>query len=237
MSIKKLFLSFCIVALLTGGCIVGDSDKDDPNIGKINNINQLTMGGGVFIFREQGFGMAQFGTFNEIEPYEEATVYINGIELANNSGIHSNAAPLSIEALTTGHSLRIAVYALGDSVVSDLAIPEDPVIVKPEEDASVHAGDSLYVEVGFPGEHNYIAVTLIDQEDFAFGDETEKPNTLLSFTIPGTKLPNTGTFPFNAYSINMSADKIPNNFNMNKQYEMFLIASVVFRDIEFIESK
>ncbi|MBT4484180.1 MAG: hypothetical protein HOC71_10960 [Candidatus Latescibacteria bacterium] len=237
MSIKKLFLSFCIIALFTGGCLVGDSDKDDPKIGEINNINQLTMGGGVFIFREQGFGLAQFGTFNEIEPYEEATVYVNGVELANNGGIHSNAAPLSIETLTTEQSLRIAVYALGDSVVSDLAIPEDPVIVKPEEGVSVHAGDSLYVEVGFPGDPQYIAITLIDQEAFAVGYETEKPNSLLSLTIPGEKLPNTGTFPLNAYSINMSADKIPNNFNMNKQYEMFLAASVVMRNIEFTETE
>ena len=235
MSFKRLLLLLLITALFICGCILGDSDKDNETIGTINNINQLTMGGGVFIFREQGFGLAHFGTFNEIYPYEDATVYVNGIQLANNSGIHSNTNPLSIEALTTGQSLRIAVYALGDSVVSDLTIPEDPVIVKPEEGATVYAGDSLYVEVGFPGDHQFIAITLIDQEAFAVGDETETPNTLLFFTIPGEKLPNAGTFSLNAYSLNMSAEKIPNNFDMNKQYEMFLVASVVFRDIEFTE--
>ena len=235
MNFKRLFPVFLIGVLFIGGCIFGDDDGEEK-VKELNNINQLTMGGGVFIFREQGFGMAQIGTFNEIIPYEDATVYVNGIQLANNMGIHTNIEQLSIEQLTSEPTLRIAVYALGDSLVHDLTIPENPVIVKPEEGAVVTAGDSLYVEIGYPGEHQYIAMNIMEQENVVFGAETS--STLLKTTIEGEKLPNVGTFPLTAYSMNASG-KIPNpnNININRNFEVFFVIAATVRNIEFKEAE
>ncbi|MBA7652374.1 hypothetical protein ES703_60204 [subsurface metagenome] len=234
MDFKRLFPVFLIGVLFIGGCIFGDDDSGDDIKDKITSINELTMGGGVFIFKEQGFGLAQIATFFGKVPYEDATVYINGVQLSNNMGIHTNIEQLSVDTLTSGPTLKIAVYALGDSVVHNLTIPENPVIEKPGEGAVVTAGDSLYMEIAYPGAHQYIAMSLIGPEDVAFGTVTS--STLLKITIEGEKLPNVGTFPLNAYSVNTS-DIIPESgFNINNQYELFLVAAVAVRNIEFVKA-
>ncbi len=233
MSIKRLLFVFLVGTLFIGGCIFGDDDGEEK-VEKLNNINLLTMGGGVFIFSEQGFGLAQIATFYGKVPYEDATVFINGVQLANNMGIHTNIEQLGVDTLTSGPTLKIAVYALGDSVVRNLTIPENPVIEKPEEGAVVTAGDSLYLEIAYPGAHQYIAMSLIGQEGVAVGTVTSK--TLLKITIEGEKLTNVGTFPLNAYSINTSGIIPESGFDINNQYELFLVAAIAVRNIEFVKA-
>ena len=225
---KRLLLMFLFAATLIGGCIF-DSD-DDKKRDELTSIEQLTMGGGVFIFHEEEFGVAQIATFYGLEPYEDATVFVNGIQLANNGGIHTNADVLNLEVLTSRPFIRIAVYALGDSLAEEIALPESPVIVKPEAGAVVTAGNNLDVEIGFPGNHQYIAMTIVDQEKVAFGAETS--STLLSVTIDGEKLPHVGTFPLNAYAVNTSGD-IPEEFDIENQYKIFLVTAVTIRNITF----
>ena len=111
----------------------------------------------MFIFTDQGYGLVQMATFFDVLPYADAAVYVNGIELENKSGIHSNKGPLPIDQLTPGKTIRIAVYALGDSVVETIPVPETPVILKPEEGAGATVGKELLVEIDFPGEHKYIS--------------------------------------------------------------------------------
>lgn len=232
MRLIKLLCLCVVIFSVTGGCILDDSDDNNDNKDAITSIQQLTLGGGVFIVRSQGFGFAQIGTFNEQNPYEEASVFVNDIQLANNSGFHSNTEPLTIRQLTAQSTIRIAVYALGDSVVKELTIPEDPVIVKPEEGAVVITGAPLDVQIGFPGEHQYVAVTLVDQ-NFANGWEIPA-NKEISFSIPGATITKSGTFPLQAYAVNTSGD-IPDNFNLNNQYKLFLVAALTARNIEFTE--
>ena len=225
-------LTFAL-SIVFGGCLL-DSGGSEKVEDKVTSISELSMGGGVFFFPSDGFGMAQIATSHADNPFEDARVTVDGIELVNNLGLHSNGGLLPYETITADGIVRIVVYALGDSVVKELPVPEEPVIAAPAEGAKATAGDDLDVEIGYPGVHRYVAMTLIEQDGFAFGLETD--NTRISLTIPGGKLPNTGRFQMIAYSINTSG-AMPDSFDIEKQYEVFLTASVSVRDIEFAASE
>jgi len=227
---KKISMVLVVLGLFLGGCVL-DTGDDGSKKDEVSSVDQLTMGGGVFIFRERDFGIAQMGVFHGDDIYEDASVFVNGKKLANNMGIHSNAEPMDPGDISPGSTLRIAVYALGDSVVHELTVPDDPVIVKPEEETVVAPGDSMDIEIAFPGKHKYIAFTLIDQ-GISFVNETDL--SLVKVTIPSGKMVKTGKFPLNAYSINTSG-RFPDvdDFNINKQYEVFLVAAVTVRNVEF----
>jgi len=227
---RKISMGLAILGLFLGGCVL-DTGNEESKKDEVTGIDQLTMGGGIFIFREQGFGMAQVGVFHGDDIYEDASIFVNGKKLANNMGIHSNAEPMVLDDIPPGSTLRIAVYALGDSVVHELTVPEDPIIVKPEEGTVVALGDSMDIEIAFPGKHKYIAFTLIDH-GISFVNETDL--SLVKLTIPGGKMVKTGKFPLNAYSINTSG-RFPDveGFDINKQYEVFLVAAVTVRNVEF----
>jgi len=234
MNRKFLAIGFALtLSLAFGGCLF-DSGGDGDDKETVTSISELSMGGGVFLFPTKGFGMAEIATFHTDNPFDDATVTIDGIKLVNNLGIHSNGDLLPYEAIAADGIVRIVVHALGDSVVRELAVPEEPVIAAPAEGAKATAGADLDVEIGYPGGHRYIALTLIEQDGFAFGLETDMSK--VNLTIPGDKLPNTGSFQMIAYSLNTSG-VIPDSFDITNQYKIFLTASVAVRDIEFVASE
>ena len=228
MNFKQLFWVLLVIMACISGCIFDEDDEKD----EVTSIDQLTVGGGVFIVSDQGYAFSQIGVFYGSSPYEDAEVFINGVQLTGIGGIYSEVEPLSIENMNSGESLRISVYARGDSLVNELIIPDDPVIVEPEEGTVATVGDSMYVKIGFPGDHRYIAMTMTGQEGVAVGLETS--DTYMVIPISGEKLSNTGTSLLSAYSINTSGD-IPESFDVQNQYEIFLVASIALRQIEFVE--
>jgi hypothetical protein len=148
---KRVFaVALAGMALLAAGCITDDSGSGTVKKDPATSISQLSMGGGVFYFKQAGYGVAQFGTFYGTEPFENAKVFVNGLELRNALGMFSNVDPLTPALLDNGKPVHIAVYALGDSVTHDIALPESPVFVHPSEDAQLTVGDSLYVGSAIP---------------------------------------------------------------------------------------
>jgi hypothetical protein len=201
--------------------------KKDP----ATSISQLSMGGGVFYFKQAGYGVAQFGTFYGTEPFENAKVFVNGLELRNALGLFSNVDPLTPALLDNGKPVHIAVYALGDSVTHDIALPESPVFVHPSEDAQLTVGDSLYVGVSYPGAHQIVSMAVSNQDDVYWAAETPQKDFTLS--IGGAMLKNAGASTITAASANTSGS-IPENFDMNKQYKVFLVSSVASRAVTFV---
>lgn len=229
---KRVFMVVLAgMALLAAGCITDISDndgkKDTPT-----KISQLSMGGGVFYFKKEGYGVAQFGTFYGTDPYENAKMFVNGLELQNNLGIFSNTQPLTSALIDTGKAIHLAVYALGDSVVKDIALPEPPVISKPLENAQLTVGDSLYVGISYPGTHQIISMALSKQDDIAGAMETSREDVV--FAISGAKIINAGESTITAISANASGP-IPSNFNINNQYTVFLVGSATSRVVNFVK--
>ena len=229
MLLKRLVIILSIATLFLSGCILEDSDRDksekEPKM-----LKDLSMGGGVFIFSNEGYGLAQIGTFFDLLPYEEATVYVNGVEMENKSGLHSNAEQLSIDLLTSKNTIRIAVYAFGDSLIEEIPVPETPVILKPEEGTTAIVGEELLVEIDFPGEHRYISMALTNQDNVAVGLESAEEK--MTVKIPGEMLPNAGTSMLSALSV-QTVNEIPKNFNPNKDYTLFFVTTVAIRTVEF----
>ncbi len=223
-----------VVLFVFGGCVLDGDDDDDDNADKAASFADISMGGGVFLFPSKGVGMAQIGTFHDGEVFDDARVYIDGIPLGANLGFHSNDTLLPYDEIAADGVVRIAVHAFGDSVVHELNVPEEPVISVPAEGARAVVGQPVDVEIGFPGAHRYISVTLIDQDGFAFGLETDR--TKLAMTIPAEKIIETGIFPMNAYSITTSGE-IPDSFDFESQYDVFLVASVATREVQFVEAQ
>ena len=224
----KLLIALGLAISFAGGCIFdndSDTDNDEPM-----TIADINMGGGVFFIEGQN-GFAQIGTFDKSLAPVEARVFVDGIELVQDGAIHSNEVALPFETISADNSVRVSVYAFGDSVVQVMGIPQFPVIVKPENGATPIAGQDLDVEIGFPGEHQFIAYTIQEQDNFAIGVET--PQTLLSQTIPGSKLMNTGEASVNAFSV-VTGAPIPDEFDINNQYEIFLVAAMTQHQIEFV---
>lgn len=217
-------------ALLTAGCITDDSNsgsRKDP----ATSISQLTMGGGVFYFKQAGYGSAQFGTFYGTEPYENAKVFVNGLELRNSLGMFSNVEPLSPALIDNGKPIHIAVYALGDSVTHDIPLPESPVFVIPAENARLTVGDSLYVGISYPGAHQIVSMALSNQDNVYGAMETAQKD--FTFVVSGAKIKNTGPSTITAASANTSG-AIPEDFDMNRQYKVFLVSTVASRAVNFV---
>ena len=217
--------------LLAAGCLT-DSSNDDSKKDSPTKISQLSMGGGVLYFKQDGYGIAQFGTFYGSDPYENTKVFVNGIELQNNLGIFSNAQPLTPALIDNGKAIHIAVYALGDSVTHDIAMPQPPVIIRPAANAQLTVGDSLYVGINYPGAHQIVSMALSNQDNVAGAMETTQENWI--FGISGSKIKNAGESTITAGSANASGP-IPDNFDINKQYTVFLVSSVVSRTVNFVK--
>lgn len=227
---KKMIMFLCIGALcISAGCIF---DDDDDTEGDVLTIDELTIGGGVFLIEDLGYGIAEIGVFDRITPYNAADVYVNDVKLTASAGIYTNTSQIPIAQLTTGETVKIAVHALGDSVVKEIVIPEKPVIVKPAEGFTASIEDSLDVEIEYPGGHQLIAMTLSEQDQVAFGAESTENN--LKIIIPHEKLIRTGSSILTAYSANTSGE-IPDNFEIENQFDVFLVASIALRTIEFEE--
>jgi len=60
----------------------------------------------------------------------------------------------------------------------------------------------------------------------------ETTQTLLRQPIPGSELLNVGPADVNAYSV-VTGAPIPDEFDINNQYEIFLVAAVSQHQIEF----
>lgn len=228
MKIWKIIGVFGLAVITAGGCVFdnnSDNDGEEPlTIGDVN------MGGGVFFIEGQG-GTVQIGTFDKNLAPVDAKVFVDGIELVQDGAIHSNTVGFPFDEVAADGMVRIVVYALGDSSVNVISVPDFPVIVKPESGATPAVGADLDVEIGYPGGHQYIAYTILEQDNFATGVETTQ--TLLQQTIPGSMLMNAGAANVNAYSIATGSD-IPDEFNFNNQYEIFLTGAVTQRHIEFV---
>ena len=229
---KQLLVLLTAASLVIGGCVLGESDSSGTKEAK--EITDLSMGGGVFVFSGQGYGLAQMGTFFDSMPYEDAVVYVNGIKLKNKSGLHSNDGPLSLDQLSPGKTARIVVYALGDSVVREIPIPETPIIVKPEDGVKATVGKELLVEIDFPGEHKYLSMTLTNQKNVAVGLETAEKK--MTVKIPGDMLPNAGTSMLSAFSV-QTLDDIPTDFDPNQEYSFFFVSTAAIRSVEFVATK
>ncbi len=226
---KRLLLLFAVLLVVSAGCIF---DEDSKEKGDAHSIEELSMGGGVFLMGELGYGIAEVGVFDDSLPFKSAEVYVNSVKLTGKSGIYSNTSQIPIDQLSEGEKIRIAVHAFGDSVVKEIVIPEQPVIIKPVAGYTSSIQDSLEVEVEYPGEHQLIAITLSEQEKVAFGAETSEQ--WLKIIIPDEKLIKPGYSILNAYAANTSGD-IPDNFQITNQFEVFLVASLALRTIEFVE--
>ena len=63
---KQLLVLLTAASLVIGGCVLGESDSSGTKEAK--EITDLSMGGGVFVFSGQGYGLAQMGTFFDSMP-------------------------------------------------------------------------------------------------------------------------------------------------------------------------
>jgi len=145
---RRYVIAFLLVVTTFAGCL---TDSDDGDKSSIDSIDQLNMGGSLFVFREQGFAMSQFGTFDGTDVFDDAWIFVNGVKLNNNNGIYTKLQYLSDVEYTPGSSVKIAVYAFGDSVVKDVIVPESPLILEPAGDISSSLSDALLVNAAFPG--------------------------------------------------------------------------------------
>ncbi len=224
---------FAVVAgllVFAGGCLT-DGSKNSDTAKEPASIGELTMGGGVFYLKDEGYAFAEFGTFFDNLPYDKARVFVNGLELKNSGGIFTNDAQIPPALVVTGKPIRMVVYALGDSSVHEVALPESPLIVRPAKDIQIAAGNDLVMEIDYPGSHRVISMALTNQDNVAMAVETQEKK--LTVTIPGSKLPNAGDCRLTAVSMNTSGDLPQGDFNLNKQYVLFTVSSLVIRTLTF----
>lgn len=220
----KRFLALVLAGAmaLSAGCIL-DSDDDSKDDTDAARIGELTMGGGVFYFPQENYALAQFGVFDGSLPFENARVFVNGLELQNQMGVFSNAQPITESLVNAGSPVRIAVYAFGDSVVKTLALPPAPVIRQPAAGTELTVGKDLTIQIEYPGNHQIVSMTLGKQADVATAVETSE--TLLTVPVPGNRITTAGASMLTAISSNASGP-VPQNFNINNQYSIFLASTV-----------
>ena len=223
-------LALAGVMTLTAGCILDNTKSDTDTSKEPSSIKDLTMGGGVFYLKNEGYALAEFGMFFKTTPYEHARVFVNGIELKNSMGIFTNDATIPPERIANGKPVRIAVYALGDSVVHELPLPETPVIISPAENAALTVGMDITVEIDYPGDHQFISMALTNQDNVALAVETQEKK--LTVVVPGSKLPHEGQCLFTAIASNASGP-IPKDFDINKQYVIFTVSAMTLRQVTF----
>jgi hypothetical protein len=229
--VKRTWALVLAAAILASGCILDNSgDKKDSTEGP-KVIGDLTMGGGVFYIESEGYALAEFGTFHGTDPYEGARVFVNGIEMHGSMGIFSNAAPIPTSAVANGNPVHIAIYALGDSVVHDIALPQTPSLVNPAANATLTAGQQMTVQINYPGSHQFISMALTNQDNVALAVETQEQQ--LTVTVPGSKLPNAGACTLTAIASNASGP-IPSNFDINNQYVLFTVSAMTLRQVTFV---
>lgn len=188
---KKWAALFCTgIMLFAAGCdldgILG-SDDDDDNVP--TSISELTIGGLVMNYASTGTANIYVTTVFDGDVYSDATVYLNGTALNFAGQIYTNEDAVTSSSL--GDSARIAVYALGDSVVYIVGIPGAPSIVNPAEGAQPVVGDSLRITINYPGPHQAISMWLSNQSGVAGGGETTSAGTY-DHTFPGTSITNAG---------------------------------------------
>ena len=231
---KSLQWSAMLLVLLTammsvGGCIF--DEKDDDGVVAIT-IDDLAIGGALFVIPGENLALVQIGTFDGIEPFDDAVVYMNGVELISLAGFHSSDTVLSSAGFPVGSTVRFAMYALGDSVVSTVVVPEAPVIVSPAADASPVAGEDLALDIAYPGAHQVITFDLAGQNSPPFAQETSE--TVARTTIPGEMLPNPIPSVLSAYSVNTSVGS-PGDVDISAdRFNYFLVASIAARTINFV---
>ncbi len=228
---RLLFAAVAGLMVFTGGCLLNDSKDDSDTTKEPASIGELTMGGGVFYLKEEGYAFAEFGTFFDGLPYDKARVFVNGLELKNSGGIFTNDVQISPALIVTGKPIRMVVYALGDSSVHEVALPETPSIVKPAKGAQFTTGKDLPIEIDYPGNHQVISMALTNQDNVAVAVETNEKK--LTMTVPGVKLPNTGECLLTAVSTNTSGEIPEGGFNINKQYVLFTVSSMVMQSVTF----
>jgi hypothetical protein len=217
--------------VFAGGCLLDDSDDKSDTTKEPTSIGELTMGGGVFYLRDEGYAFAEFGTFFDNLPYDKARVFVNGLELKNSGGIFTNDVQIPPALIVTGKPVRMVVYALGDSSVHEVALPEQPSIVKPLKDAQLATGKDFDLEIDYPGEHRVISMALTNQDNVALAVETNEKK--LTMTVPGSKLNYAGECLLTAVSTNTSGEIPEGDFNLNKQYVLFTVSSMVMRTVTF----
>lgn len=227
---RAVILVLAGMVMLAAGCILGDSGTNSNDSNEPTRIADLSIGGGVFYFKSAGYALAQFGTFFGSAPYENARVFVNGLELNNNKGIFTNEAPILSGLIENGKPVRIAVYAFGDSVVHEIALPQTPVIVSPAENTVLAVGKDATIEINYPGSHQFISMALTNQDNVAMAVETQE--TKLTLNVPGAKLPNEGTCQLTAMATNASGP-IPTNIDLNNQYKIFTVSSLAIREVTF----
>lgn len=226
---RAVALALAGMMVLAAGCVL-DDESDKKDTAEVTSIGELSLGGGVFYFKSEGYGLAEFGAFYGTTPYENARVFVNGLELQNKMGIFSNAQPLTAAFIDNGKPVRIAVYALGDSVVHSIALPAAPVIQRPAENAQLTVGDSLTVEIDYPGDHQYISMAFDNQDRVAAAFETHEKK--LTLAVSGSKIITEGKSLLTAMASNASGP-IPPNVDLTKQYKVFLVSTLVVREVNF----
>ena len=231
--VKRLLILLSVTALLLSGCILDDDSGSSTSDKVATSINEISMGGGVILFGEQGYGLAQMGTFFDMLPFEETTIYVNGIELKNQAGLHSNEEQLSLDLLRSNETIKVAVYAFGDSVVTDIPIPEAPVISVPEGGITAKVGEDLPLEISFPGAPKYYSIALSNQENVIVGGEPQGEKW--AGAIPGSAITQAVSSQLIASAIEIPDDvEIPDNFNPDGNYSIFFVSAVALRNIEFV---
>ena len=229
-SLVLIVLSIAMMAV--SGCIF-DEDSDDGVVAK--TIDELAIGGVLFVIPGENLAQVQIGTFDGIDPFEDAVAYVNGVELVTLSGFHFNDAVMTSTGFPTGSTVRLAVYALGDSAVSTVVVPETPVIVSPAADDAPVVGEDLDVEITFPGAHQVISFNLTGQEPVNYAAETAETKATVS--IPGTLLPNVIPSVLTAYSVNTSVES-PGDVDISAdRFNYFLVASIAARTIDFVSGQ
>jgi len=216
--------------VFAGGCVFDDSKDDSDSSKEPQSISELTVGGGVFYIKDEGYAFAEFGAFFNSLPYDKARVFVNGLEMKNTGGIFTNEAQIPSSLIVNGKPVRMVVYALGDSVVHEVPLPESPSIVRPLENVQLAAGKDLTLEIDYPGSHQIISMAMTNQDNVAMAVETQEKK--LTVNIPGAKLPNGGDCLFTAVSTNTSGE-IPEDFDVNKQYVLFTASTMAVRTLTF----
>ena len=244
---RNAMLFVLLTAMMSaGGCIF--DEKDDDGVVAIT-MDDFAIGGVLFVIPGENLAQVQIGTFDGIEPFDDAVVYLSGekddhrsinaterprygVELVSLAGFHFNDSILSSDGFPEGSTVRFAVYALGDSVVSTVVVPGTPVISSPAADAEPVVGEDLALELAYPGAHQVISFDLAGQNVPPFAQETSE--TAANTTIPGNMLPNPIPSILSAYSVNTSVDS-PDDVDISAdRFSYFLVASITARTINFV---
>jgi len=233
MNIRKFLVLLLAGSLLFAGCVLDDDDDDDDgDILNVTSIDQLSIGGYIFVLPEVEYGLAEFIILEGDDMYDEAVVFINGVPLASNGGVHTNATPLALDGLSAGSTVHVSVYAAGDSVTHDIVVPEQPIIEDPAAGTIHSINTDMNFTIAYPGEHDYVAFSLLDQDVPAWGAETGQ--TQVSGVIDGEQLPNIGDIQMNAYSANTSGVIPEGGIDLADPQNVVLVASIASRIIKFV---